>query len=109
MNFLIDQIEEDGLQPLKDILQEMGGWPVVEGDTWNEEEFSWTENIYKNRRLGYSIDYIVDFSVTVNVKNSTYRIIDVSILQLFIRGGECVMSTHIRSVLLSVLGVLFFI
>ncbi|RXG71041.1 Membrane metallo-endopeptidase-like 1 [Armadillidium vulgare] len=54
----------------------MGGWPVVVGDEWDEEAFSWTNAIYTNRRIGYSIDYLIDFSVTVDVKNSSWRIID---------------------------------
>ena len=28
----LDQIEEVGLDPLKTMLREMGGWPVLEGD-----------------------------------------------------------------------------
>ena len=69
--------EERGLKPLQEILKEFGGWPVVVGDTWDESSFVWTEMIYKFRRVGYSIDYFVDFSVTTDLKNSTTRIIDV--------------------------------
>ena len=69
--------EERGLQPLQDILKEFGGWPVVVGDSWDESRFEWTEVIYKFRRVGYSIDYFVDFSVTTDQKNTTARVIDV--------------------------------
>ena len=69
--------EEKGLTPLQDILKEFGGWPVVVGDSWDESTFVWTEMIYKFRRVGYSIDYFVDFSVTTDLKNSTTRVIDV--------------------------------
>lgn len=70
-------IEERGLKPLLDVLEKMEGWPVVEGDSWNESSWgSWLHAVYRNRAFGYSIDHIFDFSVTADVKNSTYRILD---------------------------------
>ncbi|XP_037090373.1 neprilysin-2-like isoform X3 [Pollicipes pollicipes] len=71
-----ERIEERGLQPLQDVLEKMKGWPVVEGDKWDEEGFHWTRAIYRNRALGYSIDHMFDFSVTTDVKNSSWRILD---------------------------------
>ena len=41
-------IEEIGLDPLKDILKKMGGWPVLEED-WDEEAFSWIDTVYTFR------------------------------------------------------------
>ena len=69
--------EEKGLSPLLEILGEFGGWPVVVGDNWNESNFEWTEMIYKFRRVGYSIGYLIDFSISTDAKNSTTRVIDV--------------------------------
>ena len=40
--------------------------------------------IYKFRRVGFSIDYFVDFSVTTDLKNSTSRVIDVTFPPLFV-------------------------
>lgn len=56
----------------------MGGWPVIEGDNWDEGSFDWKESVYTFRRLGYSMDYFLDFSVGVDLKNSTIRVLDVS-------------------------------
>jgi len=70
--------EEVGLAPLKEVLDQFGGWPVVVGDSWDDSTFVWTEMIYKFRLAGYSIDYFVDFSVTTDLKNSTSRTIDVN-------------------------------
>ncbi len=36
-----DSIDAAGLEPLLKKLEEMGGWPVVEGDGWEEDKFSW--------------------------------------------------------------------
>ncbi len=32
--------------------------------------------MYKFRDMGYSVDYFVDFSVTTDLKNSSWRILD---------------------------------
>ena len=30
-----------GLAPLKLELEKLGGWPLLQGDTWREDEFTW--------------------------------------------------------------------
>lgn len=69
-------IEQQGLDPLLNILRKLGGWPVLEGNQWNESEFNWKESVYKFRQMGYSVDYFIDFSIGVDLKNSTKRTID---------------------------------
>ncbi|XP_038216679.1 neprilysin-2 [Zerene cesonia] len=69
-------IEARGIQPLLDMLRRLGGWPVLDGDNWDERSFSWEDSVYKFRHAGYSVDYFLDFSISVDVKNSTNRIID---------------------------------
>ena len=76
-----DNIERLGLEPIKDILRELGGWPVLEGPTWENRfgpgnPYIWYEHIYKFREVGFSVDYFLDFSVTTNLKNSSWRILD---------------------------------
>lgn len=71
-----DLIEELGLNPLKSILKNLGGWPVLQGDSWANQDFKWYEMTYKFRKQGYSVDYMVDFSVTTDLKNSSYRVLD---------------------------------
>jgi len=80
--------EEKGLQPLKDVLHGFGGWPVVVGDAWDEDAFVWYEMIYKFRKVGYSVDYFIDFSITVDLKNSTFRTIDLDQATLGMPGRE---------------------
>ncbi|XP_045542231.1 neprilysin-2 isoform X1 [Papilio machaon] len=69
-------IEARGVKPLLDIMKRFGGWPVLEGDNWNEHAFAWDDSVYRFRTAGYSVDYFLDFSISVDVKNSTKRIID---------------------------------
>jgi len=71
-----ETIEAAGLEPLKVILKKLGGWPLLEGPAWNEKGYKWYEMNYKFRENGYSVDYLVDFSVTTDLKNSSWRILD---------------------------------
>ena len=40
-----EQIEIMGVRPLKEILKQFGGWPVLEGDAWNDEGYIWYEQV----------------------------------------------------------------
>ncbi|XP_046670651.1 neprilysin-2 isoform X2 [Homalodisca vitripennis] len=70
------QIEAAGLDHIKEIVKRMGGWPVLEGDLWDEGSFTWKDTTYKFKDEGFSIDYLIDFSITTDYKNSTIRVID---------------------------------
>lgn len=79
INFVLtEKIEKVGLGPIKEMLKSLGGWPVLEGEKWNDAEFTWKDSVYKFRVAGYSVDYFIDFSVSTDLKNTTTRAIDVS-------------------------------
>ena len=69
-------IEQRGLTTLKNILKKLGGWPLLEGENWDQEGFRWFNMVYKFREVGFSADYLVDFSVTADLRNSSWRILD---------------------------------
>lgn len=72
-------IEDRGLKPMLDIAERLGGWPVIKGDQWdNRSEWKWEKAVHDFRREGFSMDYIWDFSIGVDLKNSLTRTIDVS-------------------------------
>lgn len=75
-------IEQRGLQPLIDQVESMGGWPVVRGDQWNETNWTWQKSVSDFRHRGFSMDYFFDFSIGIDLRNSTERIIDVSVPEL---------------------------
>lgn len=62
---------------MKELITKLGGWPVLEGSNWKDGDFDWKQSVYKFRKVGYSVDYFIDFSVGIDFKNSTKRIIDV--------------------------------
>lgn len=75
---LAARIEEIGLTHMKEIIKRMGGWPVLEGEDWDPASFTWKDTTYRFKEEGFSVDYLIDFSITTDFKNSTKRVIDVS-------------------------------
>ena len=53
--------QEIGVEPAKKLLEQIGGWPVLQGDSWNGEDFKWYEQTVKMAELGINEDYIVRF------------------------------------------------
>lgn len=72
-------IEEQGFKPMHAIYEKLGTWPAVVGDAWDEKSWNWIDTALNFRKNGFSADYILDFSVSIDYKNSSKRIIDVSI------------------------------
>ena len=73
------RIEIDGLTPLKKILKKLGGWPVLEGDTWIDENFDWINTSSQFHNAGYSSNHVISFKVEIDRKNTSRRIISVRI------------------------------
>ncbi|XP_011705313.1 PREDICTED: endothelin-converting enzyme 1-like, partial [Wasmannia auropunctata] len=68
-------IEQRGLTPLLNSLKKLGGWPVLNGKRWNEGNFTWKDSVYRFRRLGCPIKYFISFSVYIDWKNNSRRLI----------------------------------
>ena len=71
-------IDDRGISPMFNISESLGGWPVIKEENWDEASWSWQETVKSFRKLGFSMDYILDFSIGVDLKESTKRIIDVN-------------------------------
>lgn len=66
-------VEAFGLRPFKEILQQIGGWPVIEGEQWNETAWDWIESIQRMRDIGLTTNYLLATSVGAHLKNSSTR------------------------------------
>lgn len=71
-------IESVGNNPLSSVLKEFGGWPVIEGDDWDESKFDWLDLLIAFRKKGFSHDLFYDLSVTPDFRDNKRHIIDVS-------------------------------
>nr|WBW70058.1 venom protein [Lampona murina] len=82
-----ESIENAGSEPLKKIIRNLGGWPVVEGSEWDESNFDWIEALIASRKLGCNHNiFMILFVVTDwknNVVNKLY--LDQAYLGLLIR------------------------
>lgn len=74
-----ETIEKRELEGINKIQEAMGGWPAVQGDKWNESSWTWQKVAIDCRKNGYSTDYVVDFSVGTDLKNSSMKVVDVSL------------------------------
>ncbi|VDM80869.1 unnamed protein product [Strongylus vulgaris] len=45
MKFLSDELERTGLIAVKEIVNRVGGWPVLEGSNWKEWDYTWEEQL----------------------------------------------------------------
>ncbi|XP_045472072.1 neprilysin-2-like [Harmonia axyridis] len=70
-------IELHSVNSIKKLLKSFGGWPVVEGSKWNEDTFNWSETLIKMKESGLPYGFFMDFSVVVDDKNSSRRILTV--------------------------------
>ncbi|XP_070505219.1 neprilysin-2-like [Chironomus tepperi] len=70
-------IEQRGTKPLTDIHEQLGGWPVLMGNDWNESKWTWQQSVKDFNKYGYSTDYIFDFSIDIDLKNTTKRLVDI--------------------------------
>ncbi|XP_044751900.1 neprilysin-2-like [Coccinella septempunctata] len=72
MNY--SKTEQEDFKLFKSMMKELGGWPVLEGNYWNEKAFDWKATQYNFRKLGFSHTQLISSYVGVDAKNSTKRI-----------------------------------
>lgn len=66
-------VEALGLDAFKQIINNIGGWPAVEGDSWNETAWDWIDAIGKMKQIGLTTNYLISTSVGAHLKNSSRR------------------------------------
>lgn len=64
-------IENRGIQPLIDLTKLYGGWPVIEGDKWNEDSWNWFDVLTKMLADGLDFSLLFEFGIAPSFINST--------------------------------------
>jgi hypothetical protein len=73
-------LDEQGATPVQNVLRSQGGWPVVEGESWDtliKPSWSWTEATLQLKEVGISAGYLIGLGVGPDIKNPGRRIITV--------------------------------
>lgn len=68
-------IEEQGLGPMKKIIKNIGGWPVLEEDRWNESDFNWIKVSHKLSKMGFFVNHFIEINIEADMKNTTKNVI----------------------------------
>ncbi|XP_076451583.1 neprilysin-1-like [Babylonia areolata] len=66
-------IDLQGLEPIKKLVEELGGWPVVEGAAWRDDDVNLMDLIIKLRH--YNNKILIEQWVSADDKNSEVNII----------------------------------
>lgn len=73
---ILDSIKARGAAPLKELIAKVGGWPVVEGENWDEQFWSWEKVIKETVKSGLVTNFPVSLS-SFTLKNSTRTVLSV--------------------------------
>lgn len=73
-----DARDANGANPLMEILEKIGGWPVAKGDKWNENQWDWLGAHKQMFADGLNSDIMVEFSIAPHYHDSSKRVIYVS-------------------------------
>ena len=60
---------------LKEILEKIGGWPVLEGENWRERNFQWYELTIKAAQEGFFFVQMISIGIEPDTKDSSKRIL----------------------------------
>lgn len=72
---ILAAIDAIGFEPILAIFRKSGGWPVLDGNLWNEHGFDWKSSICKLREAGMPFNYLITFDIDANPKNTTEYVI----------------------------------
>lgn len=73
-----ETIDKEGLEPLLQLFKRLGGWPVIEGDQWDDKTWTWIDFTYRCRENGITESLFVDLSLESSPIDSKQQIINVS-------------------------------
>ena len=72
-----ETIEKNSVNDLKEIVGNLGGWPVLQGEKWTGENFKWHELSIKASDEGLSSDRMISIGIGTDSKDSLKRILEI--------------------------------
>ena len=74
-----------GVEPIKTELEKLGGWPLLEGDSWKESNFT-LNMAWEFMKNGHDNNYIFNLEVGLDLKESTKKVIRIKPGRMILRG-----------------------
>ena len=79
----LGNLRTQNLNPLLGVIEKLGGWPVLLPN-WDEKSFDWKKWVSLANNLGYSNEYLIPIEITLDEKNSSHLVIQVSYRSKFV-------------------------
>lgn len=96
MNY--DLIKERGIEPLLELLKELGGWPLLDPN-WDEQNFNWLELVAKLRK--YNNDVLIGQWIGPDIQQSDVNIIQFDQTTLGLPSRDYYLTTNNQEALKS--------
>lgn len=71
-------IDSQGLNRIKEIFKQIGGWPSLDGYNWSEDDFDWKKAVYKLRQIGVNFQFFFMLSIGQDEEDPSKNILYVS-------------------------------
>lgn len=59
------------------IIKDLGGWPVLEGDKWDQNKFNWLKSLFQLRKLGFGHNMFMSIYSSHDLRNNSRNILHV--------------------------------
>ena len=73
-----EAIEKNSISFMKEIVSKIGGWPVLEGEKWDGDNFKWHELSSKASEVGFGSSHMVNIYIGVDLKDSSKKILTIN-------------------------------
>ncbi|XP_030767401.1 neprilysin-2-like [Sitophilus oryzae] len=70
-------VEDQDLRKIKQIFIQMGGWPLLQGPNWVEEDFHFLKPMRKLRSMGLNVDFFLNITLEPDKENTERYILTI--------------------------------
>lgn len=74
----LDELTKTGVANVLKYIDELGGWPVLEGADWDSGNFSWEKALGQLLNKTGANSIIIETSINHDQKNSSYSVLEVN-------------------------------